>query len=92
MNHSHHATRTVAAALLSGGVALAGLGLATATAYAGPANGVPIPAFNPQPEPPGRPGAATNSQPESPGVRVGFNPQPDPPGRPTTKVIIAISQ
>jgi hypothetical protein len=65
-------TRMVAGALLSSGVALSGLGLASGTAYA----------FDPQPDPPGLHNTAVNPQPESPGVRVGFNPQPEPPGRP----------
>jgi hypothetical protein len=68
---------------LSGGIALAGFGLSSATANA----------FNPQPEPPGKPSIGVNPgqqsdrsviavhpQQQSPGARVGFDPQPDPPG------------
>jgi hypothetical protein len=47
----------VAGALLSGGVALSGLGLASGTAYA----------FDQQPDPPGLHDTAVNPQPESPG-------------------------
>ena len=56
----------IAGALLSGGVALAGFGLATGTANA----------FNPQPDPPGRHISAIQH-----GPTKAFNPQPDPPGR-----------
>jgi hypothetical protein len=55
-------------ALLSGGVAVASLGLSTATANA----------FNPQPDPPGDSVASPFID---PGVIRGFNPQPDPPGK-----------
>ncbi len=58
--------KVIAGALLSGGVALAGFGLATGTANA----------FNPQPDPPGRHISVTQHGP----IRA-FNPQPDPPGR-----------
>ena len=53
--------RIIISGLLTGGIALAGLGLSMGTAQA----------FNPQPDPPGKPINA-------------FNPQPDPPGRPIT--------
>ena len=53
-------------ALLSGSIALAGLGLSAGTAQA----------FDPQPDPPGE----TTSAPRlNPGVIRGFNPQPEPP-------------
>jgi hypothetical protein len=58
--------------LLSGGIALAGLGLSTGTAQA----------FDPQPDPPGE----TTSAPRlNPGVIRGFNPQPEPPTRSTVQ-------
>jgi hypothetical protein len=59
--------KMAAKALLSGGLALVGLGLASGTAQA----------FNPQPDPPGRQAAvAVNPQPEGPerGI-VAVNPQ-----------------
>jgi hypothetical protein len=63
-------------ALLSGGVALAALGMATGTAHA----------FNPQPDPPGKPITAFVPQPDPPGKPItAFVPQPDPPGKPITK-------
>lgn len=71
MNANHRVMKMLAAALLSGGIAVAGLGLSSATANA----------FNPQPDPPGRHLVALIHRLENPGVRVGFNPQPDPPGR-----------
>jgi len=58
--------KIMAGALLSGGLAAAGLGLATGTANA----------FNPQPDPPGRHISVIQHSP----IRA-FNPQPDPPGR-----------
>lgn len=61
--------RIIIGALLSGGVALASLGLSTGTAQA----------FNPQPDPPGK---SASSPITNPGVIRGFNPQPDPPGFP----------
>jgi hypothetical protein len=64
----HEVKKTAGKALLAGGVALVGLGLASGTAQA----------FNPQPDPPGKPGVAQ-----------GFDPQPDPPGR--TRSIIAVN-
>jgi hypothetical protein len=58
--------------LLSGSIALAGLGLSTGTAQA----------FDPQPDPPGE----TTSAPRlNPGVIRGFNPQPEPPTRSTVQ-------
>jgi hypothetical protein len=62
MTTIHTAKRMLFGGLLSGGIALAGLGLTAGTAQA----------FNPQPEPPGKPLPA--------GTIQGFNPQPDPPG------------
>jgi hypothetical protein len=70
MMSSHNMKRIVVGALLSGSVALAGLGLSMGTAQA----------FNPQPDPPGKVAAA---QRVNPGEIQGFNPQPDPPGLPT---------
>lgn len=72
MKTKHHVTRVVAGAVLSAGVAAAGLGLTPATANA----------FNPQPDPPGRHLAALVHRLQNLAERVGFNPQPDPPGRP----------
>lgn len=53
--------------VLSGGLALAALGLASGTASA----------FNPQPDPPGKPVASNPVT--NPGTMKGFNPQPEPP-------------
>jgi hypothetical protein len=64
--------RVAVGALLSGGVALAGLSLSTGTAQA----------FNPQPDPPGK----VAQQRVNPGEIHGFNPQPDPPGLPVYAV------
>jgi hypothetical protein len=62
----------VGKALLSAGVALVGLGLASGTAQA----------FNPQPDPPGKPVAvAVNPPILDKSATVGFNPQPEPPTR-----------
>ena len=61
----------IVAALLSGSVALAGLGLSTGTAQA----------FDPQPDPPGKVAPAHRL---NPGEIHGFNPQPDPPGHPAS--------
>jgi hypothetical protein len=62
----------VGKALLSGAVALVGLGLASGTAQA----------FNPQPDPPGKPVAvAVNPPILDKSATVGFNPQPEPPTR-----------
>jgi len=62
--------RIIVAGLLSGSIALAGLGLSMGTAQA----------FNPQPDPPGK---VATSPITNPGVIRGFNPQPDPPGKPS---------
>jgi hypothetical protein len=64
MNTPHNLKRIIAGALLSGGVAVAGLGLASGTAHA----------FDPQPDPPGKP---INGQPEAPGrpITIAVNPQ-----------------
>jgi len=62
----------VGKAVLSGGVALVGLGLASGTAQA----------FDPQPDPPGKPVAVAVNPPNlDKSATVGFNPQPEPPTR-----------
>jgi len=61
----------IVAALSSGSVALAGLGLSTGTAQA----------FDPQPDPPGKVAPAHRL---NPAEIHGFNPQPDPPGLPAS--------
>ena len=62
--------RIIIGGLLSGSIALAGLGLSMGTAQA----------WNPQPDPP----RTVNTSPiTNPGVIRGFNPQPDPPGFPS---------
>ena len=75
---THNVKRIIVGALLSGAVALAGLGLSMGTAQA----------FDPQPEPPGKirgfdpqpdPPASVPSSRLNPGVIRGFNPQPEPP-------------
>jgi len=63
--------RIIVGALLSGSVALAGLGLGMGTAQA----------FDPQPDAPGKV-APTHRL--NPGEIHGFNPQPDPPGLPAS--------
>jgi hypothetical protein len=63
----------IVGALLSGGVALAGLTLSAGTAQA----------FNPQPDPPGK----IASHQVDPGEIRGFNPQPDPPGLPVRSAV-----
>jgi hypothetical protein len=63
--------RIIVGALLSGSVALAGLGLGMGTAQA----------FDPQQDPPGKV-APTHRL--NPGEIHGFNPQPDPPGLPAS--------
>jgi hypothetical protein len=73
MMSTHSVKRIVVGALLSGSVALAGLGLSMGTAQA----------FNPQPDPPGKVAVA---QRVNPGEIHGFNPQPDPPGLPASVV------
>ena len=60
--------RIIVGALLSGSVALAGLGLSTGTAHA----------FDPQPDPPGK---VAVQQKVNPGEIRGFDPQPEPPVR-----------
>ena len=59
MTTTHNVKELAGKALLSGAAALVALGLASGTAQA----------FNPQPDPPGKPISA-------------FNPQPEPPGKP----------
>ena len=73
MSTNHNVMRIIAGALLSGSVALAGLGLSMGTAQA----------FNPQPDPPGK---VAPAQKLNPGEIHGFNPQPDPPGLPAAAV------
>jgi hypothetical protein len=68
MSTTHYVKRIIVGALLSGGVAVAALGLSTGTAQA----------FNPQPDPPGK---VASTHPVNPGEIHGFNPQPDPPGK-----------
>jgi hypothetical protein len=79
MSTTHNMKRIIVGALLSGSVAIAGLGLSMGTAQA----------FNPQPDPLGKvatphrvnPGEIRgfDPQPDPPGVIRGFNPQPEPP-------------
>jgi hypothetical protein len=78
MSTTRNVKRIIVAALLSGGVALAGFGLSMGTAQA----------FDPQPDPPGKI-RGFDPQPEppsvsrlNPGVIRGFNPQPEPPTLP----------
>jgi hypothetical protein len=68
MSTTRTVKRIIVAALLAGGVALAGFGLSMGTAQA----------FDPQPDPPGK---SEISQKLNPGVIRGFNPQPEPPVR-----------
>ena len=79
MSTTHNMKRFIVGSLLSGSVAVAGLGLRMGTAQA----------FNPQPDPPGKVAATYgvnpgeirgfDPQPDPPGVIRGFNPQPEPP-------------
>jgi hypothetical protein len=73
MSTTENVKRIVAGALLTGGVALAGLAMSAGTAQA----------FNPQPDPPGK---VAYQQHLNPGEIQGFNPQPDPPGMPDSAV------
>jgi hypothetical protein len=61
MTTTHAVKKLAGRAVLSAGAALIALGLAAGTAHA----------FNPHPDPPGKPINA-------------FNPQPEPPGKPIT--------
>ena len=66
----HQIKKVAGTALLSGSLTLVGFGLASGTAQA----------FNPQPEPPGRPiNVSVTPQISSPGTIRGFNPTPEPP-------------
>ncbi|MHA7664172.1 hypothetical protein [Mycolicibacterium sp. HS_4_1] len=66
----HNIKKVAGTALLSGGLALVGFGLASGTAQA----------FNPQPEPPGKPvNVSVTPRISSPGAIRGFNPTPEPP-------------
>jgi hypothetical protein len=71
MSTTHNVRRIIVGALLSGSVALAGLGLSMGTAQA----------FDPQPDPPGK---VAPSHRLSLGEIHGFNPQADPPGLPAS--------
>jgi hypothetical protein len=71
MSTTHNVKRIIVGALLSGSVALAGLGLSMGTAQA----------FDPQPDPPGK---VAPSHRLSLGEIHGFNPQADPPGLPAS--------
>lgn len=86
MNHNRSLARTLTGIVVSGGIALTGLGLATPTAHASPVGSLPILAFHPKPEPPVQPASACCPGLESPRVRVGFDPQPEPPLGETTTV------
>jgi hypothetical protein len=72
MSTADNVKRIIIGSLLSGTIALAGLGLSMGTAQA----------FNPQPDPPGKI-RGFDPQPDppalNPGVIRGFNPQPEPP-------------
>jgi hypothetical protein len=72
MSTTDNVKRIIIGSLLSGTIALAGLGLSMGTAQA----------FNPQPDPPGKI-RGFDPQPDppalNPGVIRGFNPQPEPP-------------
>jgi len=70
MSTTHNMKKIIVGALLSGSVALAGMGLSMGTAHA----------FDPQPDPPGK---SEISPITTPVVIHGFNPQPDPPGKPS---------
>ena len=74
MGTTHNVKRIIVGALLSGSVALAGMGLSMGTAQA----------FDPQPDPPGQ---IASSHRLNPAEIHGFNPQPEPPVRvaPATK-------
>ncbi|HEX9499435.1 MAG TPA: hypothetical protein VF926_13935 [Mycobacterium sp.] len=71
MSTTQNVKRIIVGALLSGSVALAGLGLSMGTAQA----------FDPQPDPPGK---VAPSHRLSLGEIHGFNPQADPPGLPAS--------
>jgi hypothetical protein len=66
MSTTYYVKRIIVGSLLSGSVALAGLGLSMGTAQA----------FNPQPDPPSK---VASMHPVNPGEIRGFDPQPDPP-------------
>jgi hypothetical protein len=67
---THDMKKMIGKAVVTGGVALVGLGLATGTAQA----------FNPQPDPPGKPIAiAVNPPDTSRGGIIAVNPQPERP-------------
>jgi hypothetical protein len=73
MSTNHNLKGIIVGALLSGSVALAGLGLGMGTAQA----------FDPQPDPPGKVAPAQRA---NPGEIRGFNPQPEPPTLPASVV------
>jgi hypothetical protein len=66
MTTTHTMKKLAGKAALSAGAALVAVGLASGTAHA----------FNPQPDPPGKPISA-------------FNPQPDPPGK---QIVLGVHQ
>lgn len=72
MTRTERLNRMFTTALLAGGLALAAVGIVAGVAQINVDTS--IAAFNPQPEPPTRPGSL------NPGVIRGFDPQPDPPG------------
>jgi hypothetical protein len=72
MTRTERLSNLFTTALLAGGLALAAVGIAAGVAQINV--DTTTAAFDPQPEPPTRPGSL------NPGERVGFNPQPDPPG------------
>ena len=68
MNTTHNVKRIIAGALLSGGVAIAGLGLASGTAHA----------FDPQPDPPSESISGPHEASSKPSTRAA-NPQSQGP-------------
>lgn len=73
MTRTERLNRTFTAAVLIGGMAFAAFGIVAGVAQINV--DTTIAAFNPQPEPPTRPGRI------DPGSRVGFDPQPEPPAK-----------
>lgn len=79
MTRTEHLSRVFTAALLAGGLVLAAFGIAAGVAQINVDTS--FSAFDPQPEPPVRPGRI------DPGSIRGFNPQPEPPTKLTTSGI-----